>query len=159
MKCLTCHFGLRPLVTKRGSDQLRVYLEIHDPFRFDLRVMRKVLDLSDHDPLIKATEVTEERNTGKFVFSGGSWPEDMQGDTGRAVEFRDQWKRVEFLHASEWLRRRPPSLPERLRQQEVESYLVVEGYHGIIPQELLKEVVRLGLEFEVIGPIGPQGAH
>jgi hypothetical protein len=114
-----------------------------------------VLDLRERDLYIKTIEVDQERDTGKFVFSGGDWPEEMRGDTGRAVEFRDRWKCVEFLHACEWLMRRPPSTSEQLGQQEVEGYLVIEGYHGIIPRELLKEVIRLGLELEVSEPIGP----
>jgi hypothetical protein len=105
--------------------------------------------MKDQDPLIVSTEVSKEQHTARFVFLGGSWPDGIRGDTARGAEFRDRWKQVEFFHAAEWLRGRPPSAPDRLGQEEVESYLVVEGYFGIIPQELLKEIVRLGCELEV----------
>jgi len=129
--------------------QVRVSFDIRDPFSFDLRIVRQVLELKDHDPLVAATEIDEEQHTGRFVFQGGDWPDERRGETALAVEFRDRWKRVEFLHAAEWLAQRPPSVPDRLRQQELESYLVLEGYHGIIPQDLLKEVVRLGCALEI----------
>lgn len=131
------------------NDRIRVFLEVIDPFGFDLPVVRGLLGIEEASVIV-AVEVDEERNRGRFTFRGNEWPEEHTGQDADSVLFRDQWKLPVFLHATEWLRGRPPSLPERLGQQEIEAYFVIQGYSGIIPRELLKEIMRLGIELEVL---------
>ena len=61
-----------------------------------------------------------------------------------------QWHQPEFRVATEWLRKRSPAQFVRLTGKGVETGVVVLNYWGMIPSDLLREILRLGLSLSVM---------
>ncbi len=138
------------LVTRDAQRRTRVYLEVFDPFHLVLSHVKSILGLSvDASSIVSAT-VDKEGHTAHFGFRDDPWPSHAMGDTQAAVEFRDHWKEPSLFYAAEWLLSKSPSTIAPLTKDNGEVYLVLDGYQGIIPGELLKEVLRLGLRLEVL---------
>ena len=128
---------------------MKVYIEVFDPFHLMLSHVKGTLGLSAESSAVVAATTDGEGHTARFEFRGDHWPSNAIGDTEAAVEFRDHWKDPSLFYATEWLTSKSPSTFEPLTEDNGEVYLVVAGYQGTIPNELLREVLRHGLQLEV----------
>src|SRR6266705_723956 len=127
----------------------KVYLEVFDPFHLVLSQIKRTLGLSAGSPSVVSATADKEGHTARFEFKDEPWPSHALGDSQAAMEFRDHWKEPSMLHAAEWLMSKSPSTFAPLIKDNGEAYLVLEGYQGTIAAELLREVLRLGLQLEV----------
>ncbi len=139
---------------QKTRKRTKVYLEVFDPFHLMLSHVKGTLGLSAESSAVVAATTGGEGHTARFEFRGDPWPSNALGDTEAAVEFRDHWKDPSLFYATEWLMSKSPSTFEPLAEDNGEVYLVVAGYQGTIPNDLLREVLRHGLQLEVMPETG-----
>lgn len=134
-------------MTAGTSGKTKVHLDVFDPFHISLSRVRGSLGISADDDSVTVAPIDE--HTARCDFRRAEWPAEALGDKSSAVEFRDYWKHPQFYHATIWLKTRSPSAFASLLEDNGDVYFVIEDYDGIVPSNLLMEVLRLGLQLEI----------
>jgi hypothetical protein len=129
--------------------RVKVYLDVFDPDQVSPSHVNKLLGISADDATVAATPSYEAQHHARFDFRHDDWPTQALGDTQAATEFRDHWKHPVFFHAATWLMSKSPSAFAPLLEDNGEVYFVIGGYEGILPRDLLQQILRLGLQFEI----------
>ena len=118
---------------------LRIYPDKAD---IDPRNVERVLELTKPSPLISGTAFN--KDTEMLTVSIGGAP----SLDGAEVE---RWQTTEFKNISEWLTSKSPSQFEEIADLGLTADAYVSRYWGRIPDELLREIVRLGIGLWVSG--------
>jgi len=116
---------------------LRVYAYEVD---LDAEKARQVLQFDSSDSAIKSSLVDEDEEVFAIEFI---WPS-ARGE--RVPPEREDFEPSEkFRAAVTWLRARTEDSFHELKEMGLAYDLLVEGYVGLIPVDLLKELSRLGI--------------
>jgi hypothetical protein len=114
---------------------LRVYPDEED---IDYKLVRDVLRIRSDDIRLEFVEEHED-NFLILQFSEALSPREREAAT--------KTPQALFVHATAWLREMSESQVTRLKEMGLRADLYVGGYWGAIPNDLIREVVRLGLGF------------
>ncbi len=125
------------------KEEIMVKLRIHS-YTEDLNTAwtKKTLGISDGDPAI--------RRVFEYEDDGVTGCDFREGDSLVSPEEARRWQRPVFRVATNWLRTRSTEQFRLLREAGGLADLLVGGYDGYIPLDLLRELVRLELELLVI---------
>jgi hypothetical protein len=75
----------------------------------------------------------------------------MNGEQLSSLDQVERWQRPVFRVATEWLRTKSKDQFRILNDAGSRADLLVSGYEGYIPADLLKEIVRLEIDLIVVG--------
>ncbi len=136
------------------SDAVQVFLRIHAKTAdLDLPWVRKTLEL-EGDQTVKENQEHEDIVTFDFTNTPPlKSPDELMREDPARLKNAPQWDELgrwykgEFRSAGEWLRKKTVDQFEAIRAAGLCADLGVINYVGLFPSELLKEVLRLRLDF------------
>jgi hypothetical protein len=119
------------------QSKFRLILRVHAYAKdLDIALVKNVLNLPGDGPLIVSYS---DENEGHMSFDFDEAP------PLKDIDEEEKWQRSAFKNAVFWLRATRVESFDAIRKAGLKADVAVAGYLGMVPQELIKEIVRLDL--------------
>lgn len=124
----------------RITVKLRVHARTED---LDVKWAKDILGISESDPMVKRVFAYGDEGILGIDFRNG---EELV-----SLDEAERWHRSVFRVATQWLKNKSKDQFREVKDTGSRADLLVSGYEGYIPKDLLKEIVRLEIDLLVIG--------